>query len=244
MSTAALDLDLARLSAAVYEVPWSAAAGAVAATGWTLVDPPYDHGDAQAMLCRRQDAPLEALVFRGTEATRLRVSDVLSNTGLPGRWAGPGRAHSGYAAHLSRIMLPALQRYSQTDMPTLVTGHSLGGALATLFAAYLCWQDDRPPAALVTFGSPKALDAAGAGQVTCPTRRYEIRGDFAPWWPPSLLLRHPAPATWLPGRQWWHGPLRRHSIDAYVDALGRGMEPERTRPGPEAPLRGADVSPP
>lgn len=218
MSIAALDLDLARLSAAVYEVPWEAAADAVAACGWTLVSPPYDHGGAQAMLCRRPDVPLEALVFRGTEASRMAVGDIISNTGLPAPWAGPGRAHGGYAAHLSRIMLPALERYGQTAMPTILTGHSLGGALATLFAAYLCWRDIAP-AALVTFGAPKALDAAGARAITCPVRRYEIRGDPAPWWPPSLLLRHPAPATWLPGRRWWHGPLRRHAVGAYVNGL-------------------------
>ena len=76
-------------------------------------------------------------------------------------------------------------------------------------------------AGLVTFGAPKALDKSAARLIACPIRRYAVKGDFAPHWPPVVGLVHPAPATLLPPRKASHGPLRRHDADGYAELVRR-----------------------
>ena len=183
----------------------------------------YDHAGTQAVHVRGKQA--DALVFRGTEASNLKFGDIWSNFTwpYPTRWQGMGRVHSGYRTHLNMVGFEALQMVEQVQStwPVYVTGHSLGGAIATLFAAWYYYDNRKqePPyklAGLVTFGSPKPMNREAALTIGCPIHRYAVRGDFAPFWPPVMALKHPAPAIWLPARSAFHGPLRRHTPDTYL----------------------------
>jgi pimeloyl-ACP methyl ester carboxylesterase len=226
----AIDAELAALSDLVYGPDWDAVEQGAHALGWHLIGR-FDHAGAEAMLCRRyprNGTPARyALVFRGTEIGHFRWRDLAANVvGWPTPWAGPGRIHSGYWRQLTRILGRARDRYRAHDADLLVCGHSMGGALATAFAALVCAQGDRRPAALVTFGAPAALNARAAATIACPHRRYVVQGDPAPLWPPIRRLRHHTPAIRLPApamrlRRGLAGlwPLAHHDIAWYRASL-------------------------
>jgi len=212
----AIDADLARLSEIVYE-PWDAAEERVAAIGWMISDV-FDHAGSQAMFCRTRDGNQTALVFRGTEASDFRLVDLWANAGRPILWAGPGRAHSGYDRAFARIRWQARKMVEREagDGDVAITGHSMGGALAMLYAA---WADHRMDA-LVTFGAPKALNARAIQAIRVAREtRYVMPMDFAPSWPPIPGLRQTVDETRLPTPDRWPGPVSRHSVSGYVAAL-------------------------
>lgn len=215
-----IDHDLARVSELVYlpreDLDWE-----VRRHGWGLVNL-FEHAGSEAALIDLGTA--YALAFRGTQvASGFSLVDLAANLGRPTLWAGPGFAHRGYVQHLERVRFQARRFAEQAagELPLYVTGHSLGGALATLYAAWVGADDTwgHNLEALVTFGAPKALSRNGAAAIDCHVRRYVIPMDFAPRWPPSLILRHPAPAIRLDAPSWWPGPISRHGVGQYVRAL-------------------------
>lgn len=93
------------------------------------------------------------LCFRGSDDLRDWITNL---NALPAGWAGSGKAHRGFASALDAIWPLAEATIARTNTPVIMTGHSLGAALATLAAALV--QD----AELITFGSPRVGDAAFA----------------------------------------------------------------------------------
>ncbi len=94
------------------------------------------------------------VVFRGTQSLRDFLSDIAAwRTG----WSGQQRVHWGFA-QAYRVVKSQLDQWCRDNpaMRLIATGHSLGGALATLFVS------DHPSAELVTFGSPLVGNAAFA----------------------------------------------------------------------------------
>lgn len=224
------DAVLAALSAIVY-LDWSEAALRCAEIGVELAGI-ESHRDAEAMHVYAGGGRWAAIVFRGTEFTSFHLRDIANNLGWPRPWAGPGRAHSGYAAQLERIRDRAAEFFDDTenDVPLYVAGHSLGGALGGLFAAWATGTQRGRIAGLTTFGAPKAASAEawswlrrpGSGPGVGPRIAvYRIRGDFAPYWPPSLMLTQPAESTVLDSPDRWIGPVRRHDVDRYATAMAR-----------------------
>jgi hypothetical protein len=111
---------------------------------------------------------------------------------LPGQI---GSIHSGFWSALETLW-PLLTKTldaidPQLERPLFLTGHSKGGALATLAAwrARSLW--NRPVGEVVTFASPrvgdgafrKTYEAAGIAQT-----RYEYGDDLVPHLPPDLRL--------------------------------------------------------
>ena len=76
--------------------------------------------------------------------------------GVPGPWPGGGKVHRGFKTILTEIWADVEKTLETIDRPLYYTGHSLGGALATLAASL------RPPRAVYTFGAPRIGDAAFA----------------------------------------------------------------------------------
>lgn len=103
-------------------------------------------------------ASLVLVSFRGTEST----ADWLSNLRLqPQAVAGLGRVHAGFWGQFSalREQLEELLQ-PRRNLPILVTGHSLGGAIAVLAAA--TWAAERPLRVVYTFGQPAVAQPGAA----------------------------------------------------------------------------------
>lgn len=119
-----------------------------------------------------------ALVFRGTSG---RLSNWLINLDMvmcP--WPSGGEVHRGFKNSLLGIwetIAPVLERVRR---PLFFTGHSLGGALATLAASLM------PPRAVYTFGAPRIGDAAFAQSLAeVPVFNVLNPKDIVPELPPS-----------------------------------------------------------
>jgi pimeloyl-ACP methyl ester carboxylesterase len=125
------------------------------------------------------------VTFRGTKITSPR--DIFADLAAPPvRWMGKGRVHWGFW-NAFRSLRGEVETWlgGLAEDCLVVTGHSLGAAMATLMAAV------HPEAALVTFGSPRvgtrAFVEPFAGR---SVRRYVDCVDGAPGLPPPLGYRH------------------------------------------------------
>ncbi len=107
--------------------------------------------------------------------------------------------HGGFASSLEDLwsrVEPKIRARATAGTPIFVTGHSKGGALATL-AAIRLYDDSRlPPAAVYTHAAPRAGNGAFAahyGQAIREHWRVENRDDIVPHLPPGtdlwLILR-------------------------------------------------------
>ena len=124
------------------------------------------------------------IAFRGTQPDS--IGDLFADANfLSADWPGPGKVHRGFWKSLVEV-LAGLEGWLAVAAPArlAVTGHSLGAAHATLFAAL------HPQAELVSFGSPLVGDddfaASFAGR---RVRRFVDCLDLVTRVPP-LLYRH------------------------------------------------------
>jgi hypothetical protein len=124
---------------------------------------------------------LAVVAFRGTDATDF--SDLAFDADfIPKSWPKGGNVHEGFAKALAK--LPGLQPVmdSLAGFRKLFTGHSLGAAMATLFASL------HPPEALYTFGSPRVGDTDFIRSLQgIQGRRYVDCCDIVPRVPLELM---------------------------------------------------------
>jgi hypothetical protein len=141
--------------------------------------------DTHAMLVESKIPPSFAiLVFRGTDSNRDYVTDFESGI-LPWDRNEVG-VHKGFRKALDSVWDEIEKELSQLVCPLFYTGHSLGGALATLAAARY------KPQAVYTFGSPRVgNDAFVTSLQTLPIYRVVGNKDAAALLPPEVLgFRH------------------------------------------------------
>jgi triacylglycerol lipase len=174
--------ELSRL--AYYEGGDRGLDGFLGRAGLRLALPSYDDGNTQAFLA---DSPqLRALAFRGSDDLKAWQTNLKTR---PVPWSGPGRVHQGFLEALEAAWAKLGRFLTAADpRPLLVTGHSLGGGLATLAASRL------PQALLYSFGAPRAGDAAFCHDMDKRAerhRRYVCYRDPVCLLPPGLLgYRH------------------------------------------------------
>ncbi len=106
----------------------------------------------------------------------------------------PGKVHSGFYQAVMSILtdvnnaVQTLLTGSETPPPVYVTGHSKGGAMASISAYVLSQSYQVPIQQVVTFASPKPGDGdfqTGYESVIGNQVRYENYGDIVPLLPPS-----------------------------------------------------------
>jgi triacylglycerol lipase len=136
-------------------------AGARLKAEWGAVNfKPFDVNDTQAFLVANESAVV--LAFRGT----VTIQDWLTDARIKLIPSTAGRVHLGFSRALDHVwddLLDTVLAWKSNDQTLWITGHSLGGALATLAANRLSSTDAGVPVAgLYTFGQPRVGDKAFA----------------------------------------------------------------------------------
>ncbi len=130
----------------------------------------------------------------------------------------PGSVHAGFWDALDSLwptLLPRVKALMQgsgsTPLPLYITGHSKGGALASLAAARFHFLEGIEPQAIYTFASPMPGDDvfAGAYPYNGIHTRYEYQDDIVPNLPPDatlvgLLQAIPDIGKYFDGMQNWN----------------------------------------
>jgi hypothetical protein len=122
------------------------------------------------------------LAFRGTQPDDM--SDIMDDANiLPMSWETGGKVHSGFANALLRVRDQVARLLGAETLPVIMTGHSLGAAVATLAASLF------HPKLLVTFGSPHVGDTEFCQGLTSAVsiNRYVDCCDIVCQLPPDFL---------------------------------------------------------
>ncbi|MCW1887018.1 lipase family protein [Luteolibacter flavescens] len=107
----------------------------------------FDFDDTQCFLASSQHAVVVS--FRGTE----NLGDWMSNLNVIGTTQSYGRVHRGFLGAFKVVEQQLLgELANHPGKKVLLTGHSLGGALALIAAAE--WSDSIRPSWIHTFGQP------------------------------------------------------------------------------------------
>jgi triacylglycerol lipase len=113
------------------------------------------------------DHSIAILVFKGTSSLRQWMSNIDT---LPVSWEPCGHVHGGFAKAFAGAWDTLGPRLEALKVPLFISGHSLGGALATLATARL----SRPPIATYTFGSPRVGNQTFAEQCLQGAALYRV----------------------------------------------------------------------
>jgi hypothetical protein len=163
--------------------------------------------------------PYTFVVFRGTEITsgwQFMQEWLEDAVALPLQTFCGGRVHLGfYGAYMA---LRDEVRRICTDLegpllrPTIILGHSLGAALATLMRAYF-------GGSLTTFASPRVGDQSFASQFRIGiVVRYAIADDLVTKVPTDPPFRHVGKEIILHEER-PQGFVEAHSLETYIKAL-------------------------
>lgn len=125
------------------------------------------------------------LAFRGTETTSIK--DIKTDTkAKTTECETGGNIHSGFKEAFENVSFE-IQKYLNEDelkdKPLLITGHSLGGALATIATKRL--RHKAGIAACYTFGSPRVGDEEWIANIKTPIYRLVNAADCVTMLPPS-----------------------------------------------------------
>lgn len=129
------------------------------------------------------------VAFRGTQNVGNCLTDL--ETPLVTHAAYPGHVHRGFAEAVDEVWLEVLRLLGPADRakPLWVTGHSLGGAMATLAAVRLvnCGYTVR---AAYTFGSPRVGDRLFRHAHRVAHYRFVNDNDLVPHTPFRWCYKH------------------------------------------------------
>ncbi|MBO6559585.1 MAG: lipase family protein [Nisaea sp.] len=149
--------------------------------------------DTQGFVAARRpenDVGMAVIAFRGTQQTKDWMTNLsASATGVMhlknGREVKVGNVHKGFDAAFKSVEEQIRSYVEQVaDLPLYITGHSLGGALATLATWYT--SGDKL-AACYSFGAPRCGDDGLVSEFRTPIYRIVNGADPVPFVPPSSI---------------------------------------------------------
>jgi len=143
----------------------------------------FDTNGTQAILVSFKN--FIVLSFRGTEATS--VKDIKSDAnGKTTACETGGKIHTGFKEAYDQVRFDIEKKLSESELqekPLFITGHSLGGALATVAAKKLTHKGG--VAACYTFGSPRVGDEEWIENIKAPIHRLVNAADCVTMLPPG-----------------------------------------------------------
>ena len=163
------------------------------------------------------DSHVILVAFRGTK----ELGDWLTNLDVV-RTSDPptyGRVHRGFFegyVHAKEILLEILNQADVANKSVWITGHSLGGALATMMAGDM--QEQFRMEGIYTFGQPRVVDRRSQAHFRTHLHEQFFRfvndSDVVPMVPP--LLKHVGEILWFGG----DGSLKRAPDGVRSDDFG------------------------
>jgi hypothetical protein len=129
------------------------------------------------------------LAFRGTQSVANCLTDLEAT--LVSRRPYPGRVHSGFAKAVEEV-LPSVRKLLPSSAHTKslwLTGHSLGGAMATLASVRLA-KAGYNVRAVYTYGSPRVGDRIFRHLYHWPNYRFVCGNDLVPHLPFYWCYKH------------------------------------------------------
>ena len=146
----------------------------------------FDHNGTQAILISYDESVV--LAFRGTESTSLKdiKADLDARTT---QYETGGKVHRGFKKAFEEIYLDICEELNKDtlkDKPLFITGHSLGGALATVATKKLSHKGGI--AACYTFGSPRVGDEEWIAGIKTPIYRLVNAADGVTMLPPVWII--------------------------------------------------------
>ncbi len=176
----------------------------------------FDQNGTQAILVSNDS--FIVLAFRGTEATSIKDIKVdLDSKTIPCKTGG--KIHRGFDGAFEEVAKDIRDRINQDDCktrPLFITGHSLGGALATVAAKRLSHKGGI--AACYTFGSPRVGDGEWIADIKAPIYRVVNAADCVTMLPPGDELV--TILSWIPRLvAWFRVPL----VSGWSGSIGRWL---------------------
>ena len=176
--------------------------------GWVAKS--YEKKETELILFTHLEQKLAVFGFRGTETTNLKDWEKNFQMNLAEASIGSTtfRIHQGFRDRYQNIASWFEAEYQAIphDYTIMITGHSLGGALATISAVYASGKLNRRPDAVITFASPKVGEQDFHGyyvrMVGCDrTLRITVKGDFFTTVPKDKRYTHVCNALEVDGGQ-------------------------------------------
>ena len=168
-----------------------------------------------------------ALVFRGTEADRMR--DIKADAkAIQTACPTGGRVHSGFKEQYDDVATRVEDLLAQDEIkgkPLFVAGHSLGGAVATIAARRL--NPGHRVAACYTYGSPRVGTEDWVAQIKTPIYRIVNSADPVPmvplsgtaaFWLAKGLRAGGRLLPWVGGALVWVGDWIERTMSGYAHA--------------------------
>ena len=199
----------------------------------------YEEEGAQCYLLENDNHII--VTFRGTEPKEF--SDIKADLKfLKTYHRGEGKVHRGFMIEVWKLADSLTKHIYQTSKQVYITGHSLGGAMATLYSTFC--RPQRPPI-VYTYGAPRAGNIEYCTKYPNELYRVVNNNDMVPTVPPSLVgYRHVGEVVyinhygnvrnltpWQKFKDKWRGhmaawrkleffdSIRDHSIDKYCWAM-------------------------
>ena len=145
------------------------------------------------------------VVIRGTSNADNWLTDARA---FPARSCGGYLAHKGFVAAYRELCTGGMPTTKGADI--IATGHSLGGALATLLAEHTGCK-------VVTFGSPRVYWRFGRAPKLNHVRI--VRDDDVVQHVPKFLYSHRAEPVVLKDDDWHIVQITDHFMEGYVEAI-------------------------
>ena len=122
-------------------------------------------------------------------------------------WQQGGKVHRGFKEALDEVwpdLLPYIRGLHNKGCKIWITGHSLGGALATLFASQY-----NSAQGVYTFGSPRVGNKVFKEHFEVKIYRFVNNDDVVPWVPPAGKYVHVGELKFIDS----HGIIRDNIIE-------------------------------